>query len=48
VNGDIRNIFIIYRVSHFTGPISYLLLTGLLERGVQELIIFIYKKYIDR
>lgn len=35
-------------VSHFTGPISHPSSTGLLERGVQEMINFVSKKCIEK
>lgn len=48
VNGDVNNMFTHHGVSHFTGPISHPSSTGLLERGVQEMMTFISKKCIDR
>ena len=48
VNELVSAIFVRHGVSHFTGPISHPSSTELLERGVQEIINFLNKRYIER
>ena len=48
VNELIRRMFENHGLSHFKGPVSHSSSTGLLERGVQEMMAFLSKKCIDR
>ena len=48
VNNDTKALYMEHRVSRFTGPVSSLSSTGLLERAVQALLTLLGKSCIDR